>query len=281
MNAILIGALLAFTPMQQTDTTFAAGSATELRLDNMSGTTVVRGWDRAQVRIRARHTTRTSIDVRRSGSSLRVEGERQYGPAVGVDYEIDVPAGMNLNIDGVHNSADISGVNGAISVESVNGSITVVGGRGAIRLESVEGRVALSNAEGNIRVTTVNESVSVTNSSGDIHAETVNGGISMTGIRSSNVNASTVNGNVQYTGTIRDGGEYYVNTHNGSITLTIPSATNATVVVATHHGEFEVDFPVQVRDREARGRFEFRLGNGSARVELESFGGSIRLRRAN
>ena len=43
-------------------------------------------------------------------------------------------------------------------------------------------------------------------------------------------------------------------------------------------GDFESAFPVTITERHGK-RFEFTLGNGSARVELESFSGTIRLVR--
>ena len=54
----------------------------------------------------------------------------------------------------------------------------------------------------------------------------------------------------------------------------------ASVSLSTFNGDFDFDFPVTLT--ETRGgdkRFGFTLGTGSARIELSSFGGTIRLRR--
>jgi hypothetical protein len=51
-----------------------------------------------------------------------------------------------------------------------------------------------------------------------------------------------------------------------------------TITVATFNGDFESDFPVTIMGTRDK-RFSFTIGDGSARLELETFGGSIRLRR--
>jgi hypothetical protein len=50
------------------------------------------------------------------------------------------------------------------------------------------------------------------------------------------------------------------------------------VSVSTFQGDFESAFPVTLTEHRGK-RFDFTLGGGSARLDLESFGGTIRLVR--
>jgi len=84
---------------------------------------------------------------------------------------------------------------------------------------------------------------------------------------------------VTYDGALKDAGSYRFSTHNGEIAVTVPERANATVSVATYNGEFSSSFPVQLKETRRGKRFNFTIGNGGARVELESFQGEIRLRR--
>ena len=59
----------------------------------------------------------------------------------------------------------------------------------------------------------------------------------------------------------------------------MPANANATVSVNTFNGSFESDYPVTLTGKNQRRKFSFTIGNGSARVDLESFGGDIRLAR--
>jgi hypothetical protein len=64
------------------------------------------------------------------------------------------------------------------------------------------------------------------------------------------------------------------------LTIAIPQGTDADVLVSTYNGEFESDFPITLTEARGQGeRFGFTLGSGGARIELKSFGGTIRLTR--
>src|SRR5204862_7808580 len=90
----------------------------------------------------------------------------------------------------------------------------------------------------------------------------------------------TVNGNISYDGPIKDKGLYRLTTHNGMIAMPIPEKVNAMLTVRTYNGGFRSTFPLGSDTAERRNkRFTMTLGNGSAHVELESFGGTISLRR--
>jgi len=61
--------------------------------------------------------------------------------------------------------------------------------------------------------------------------------------------------------------------------LAIPERVNATIRVRTYGGSFRSTFPVKIDEENRQNRFTLALGDGSARVELESFNGSISLVR--
>jgi len=168
-------------------------------------------------------------------------------------------------------------------VETVHGNAKVTGGNGAVSLRSVEGVITVDKASGRVQATTVNEGIRITNSTGEITAETTNGNIFIDNAQTSNLEAFTVNGEVTFNGTIRDNGVYKLGTHNGDIRVGLGSANNATIFVRTFQGDFTADFPVQLPEgqnaRSGSKRFNFTLGSGSARIELQSFGGDIVLAR--
>src|SRR5438094_27709 len=112
----------------------------------------------------------------------------------------------------------------------------------------------------------------------NLTAETVNGDITLRRIESSNAEANTVNGDITYDGTIKDGGRYRFATHDGSLRVSVPEKANVAVSVSTFNGEFNSCFPVQLTGK-AKHRFNFTIGSGSARLELESFDGDIKICR--
>jgi gas vesicle protein len=62
--------------------------------------------------------------------------------------------------------------------------------------------------------------------------------------------------------------------------MPIADKANALLTVRTYNGGFRSTFPIGDPEKRNK-RFTVTLGNGSAHVELESFGGTISLRRPN
>jgi hypothetical protein len=94
---------------------------------------------------------------------------------------------------------------------------------------------------------------------------------------------STVNGDITFNGTVRDNGAYRLTTHSGDVRAGLSATANATVFVRTFQGDFSSDFPIQLPAGQSRDsgskRFNFTLGTGSARIELQSFNGDIHIAR--
>ncbi len=280
MTTTILGGLLLTTLAlgQQTDTTFDVQADARLRLSNPGGTVLVQTWDRSAVRIQAEHSRRSTIAVRNSPQLVVIEEKTERGPGSLVDYELTVPRTMHLQLEGSYSDFDIRGAGGDVIVESLDGNIKVSGGNGRINLESVHGSLTLSGGQGKIQLETVNDYIDVEDASGEFTAETVNGRIVLKDVDFTSAEATTFNGSIIHDGPIRDGGRYWFASHRGSITVGIPEGTNATVSVASPRGRFTSDFPVEMPEN-AKSRFEFTLGSGSAVLELESFGGKIHLRR--
>src|SRR6266853_629531 len=223
----MLATLATFTALafaQQTDTQIAVRQGIRLEVNNYGGGIVVKAWNQNAVRVHAEHSSRDYVDVNLEPSVLTVKAASRRGPPGVVDYTINAPAWMALNLAGMSTDIEVDGTQGAVT------------------------------------------------------AETVSGDIELEGIESSNVDVNTVSGDVLYEGTIKDAGHYRFSTHNGDVTLAIAEKVNATVSVATFNGAFDSSFPVSVTGT-TKHRFGFTIGSGSARLELETFNGDIKLRR--
>ena len=267
----------------RTDQTLDVTKGTRLVLSNNAGEVVVRSWDRDQVRVQATHTDRERVDIQTADNTLRIRGRATRGPSNLMDYQITVPRWMPVNLSGTYLESTIEGTTAEVSVESVHGNIRVVGGTGNITARSVEGLITIDKASGKVQATTVNEGIRLTNVSGDMTADTTNGDIVIENAQTSSLQVSTVNGDVTFNGTMRDGGVYRLTTHGGDLRVGLGGSPNATVFVRTFQGDFNADFPIQLPEgqsaREGSKRFNFTMGSGSARIELQSFNGDILVAR--
>ena len=268
----------------QTDETVPVERGARLSINNFAGEVVVHTWNKDAVHVVARHQLRTTVRLRPSPTVFAISASGERGPAGSVDYDITAPSWMPVRVEGTYNFVTIDGAQSEVFANTVRGDVTIKGGTGTITAKSVEGEVHVQGARGRVVASSVNEKVTIADARGEIVVDSVNGAITMTGIDSSSVDASTVNGTIVYEGKLADGGHYSFGTHNGDLLLGLPDVVNATFTIRTYQGSFRSDFPLPGVGRDAfdRGRrVTTSLGNGSADVTLESFGGSIRLRKGS
>jgi len=278
-TALALAAAVALQP--QTDTTFAVPAGARLQIENHSGSIRIGTWDRSEVRVRADHGSRDVIDIGLRGSTVRVQAERSRGMAGEVDYELTLPRAMAVAIDGVETDVTADGMGGDLVVHTVDGDVTVRGAGGAVELHTVEGDVEVDGGVGRITIDAMEGDVRISGAQGILSVETVEGDVTLENVESADVDVGSVEGDIAYSGPIRDGGRYRLTSHEGDITLMSAPGLNATIAVATFDGSFEADpaFSVQVQQMRPGRRFSFTLGSGSARIELETFEGEIRLER--
>jgi DUF4097 and DUF4098 domain-containing protein YvlB len=276
--AALTAAVLT-TSTTETDTTFAVKPGTRLELNQFAGSIAVQTWTKNAVRVVATHSSRVEIEISGGAPVLAIQAVHYRGLPTNVDFQLTVPKAMALTLSGVNTEISVDDSGGEISIETVQGEVTVTGGSKIIQASSVDGEVHLSDATGRIECSSVNGAVQIERSSGPVVASSVNGEIVLKAINSDDVEGSTVNGTVDYDGALKDGGSYRFSSHNGEVSVAIPERANATVSVATFSGDFTSPFPIPLTEQRHGKRFSFTLGTGSARLELESFQGGIRLRR--
>src|SRR2546425_3149847 len=262
----------------QPDTTIPVRPGTSLEIENFGGTIDVKTWDKDALKIAADHSLRDRVRIVRTGSAIRLKVKsRRWVPAE-IRYRITAPRWMKLELSGVNTDIDVEDSRGEVRAETVQGDITLKGGQGFASLSSIQGEVTAQGVRGRVEVSSVNQGVHVVNVTGPIFAESVNGAIMIEGAQSDSVEASTVNGPVTYEGKVSDVGYYRFATHNGCIDVAMPEQSNATLSLSTFSGGIDSSFPVTLKKIRSK-HFETTLGNGHAKFELESFQGTIFLRR--
>jgi DUF4097 and DUF4098 domain-containing protein YvlB len=135
----------------------------------------------------------------------------------------------------------------------------------------------------NIRLTaeTVNGRVEAENMGRFVRASSVNGSVRVS--TKAWVEMSSVNGSLDgrigrsdWTGTLK------AESVNGSITLELPSNTNADVSFKSVNGKLESDFPLTVQGSMGGGRMvRGKIGDGGRELKVETVNGSVHLRKAS
>lgn len=206
------------------------------------------------------------INIDSTGNELKIttEIERNNGlfkrhKGGKVDYNIKVPAGMNVEIDNVNGDITLISINGDIDIETVNSAINLAYCTGSIKIDGVNGGV-------NCNI----------DSTKGINIELVNGIVKLGGLKntSADVNASTVNGrvkfkNLQFTNMVSEkrslsgmlgkgGNTISVNTVNGAITLDADKVNYKKDININFKLDFDGDEKIQILEDEHDGiDFEF------------------------
>jgi DUF4097 and DUF4098 domain-containing protein YvlB len=263
----------------ETDKTVPVTRGQRLNVAADAGEVVIKSWNQDSLRVQARHSPRTSIEIQTASNIVNIR-KRASGPSQSVDYEISAPTWMPIRVTGQFIFIGIEGVQSEVYAETVSGDIVVKGGAGFVTAKSIQGEIIVEDAKGKISATTVNEGVRITGASGEIAVDSTNGDITMTKIDAKSIDVGSVNGNIRFEGTFANPGQYRFATHNGNITMVLPDSTNATFTVRTYNGDFSSNLPTKAAGEVRRGRrATYVVGNGGAEVDVESFGGNVRLRR--
>jgi DUF4097 and DUF4098 domain-containing protein YvlB len=217
-----------------------------------------------------------------SSVRIQIEPEERHG-AGNADLDLTVPVGTRVQIDGFSAPYTVKGVRGEVKLESMSGSAEVDDALGNVSIATVSGNITASNINGDLRANAVSGRLDISNVNGDIEGESISGHIWITGAKSRLARAETVSGSVSYTGTVDPSGTYTFKSSSGRITLAVPADIGATVGLETFSGNVDSDFPVTLGSGTNRigrdSKFEFKIGNGRARIDLETFSGNIKIQR--
>src|SRR5436309_1620581 len=143
----------------------------------------------------------------------------------------------------------------ALSLSGTYADITVDGVQGAISAETVNGEVNVRGGKGNITLHSIQGTVTLADASGRIEVNSVNEDIELTNVS----------------------GEIKVETTNGGIMMS--GIQSSSVDAGTINGDIDATFALPLTSTTGKHRKTFKIGSGSARMELESFQGDINMRR--
>jgi DUF4097 and DUF4098 domain-containing protein YvlB len=283
LACLVVSAGTAGAQRASVDTSIAIGDNGTLSVSIYSGRVNVTAGSDSRVTIKG-NAASEDLSIRSRSNGVRVQLDHGSHNSR-VELDITVPTGTRVVMDGFAANFTVRGVQGETSLETLSGHITVAGAIGKVNLESVSGHIEATDIKGDVTAESVNGRVTVSNIEGDVTAESVSSALVISGASARSVRAETVSGSLSYDGTIEPAGNYSFTTHSGPLTLAVPANAGATVSLETFNGSVDSDFPVTlesgVNRREGESQFEFRIGNGRARIALETFSGNIRIERGS
>ncbi|MGH9449232.1 MAG: DUF4097 family beta strand repeat-containing protein [Terriglobia bacterium] len=271
--AVAPAAALASGPFQRT-ATFYTTRAPRISVTNLTGTVIIRGWDRPQVDaiygIASPHIEIDTEQVPSQGEAEKIQlathllDRSLQGANAKVDYTLDVPMGSSLEIRNPQGSVRIDSLSGDTWVQSVGGNIYISDASGQIIAHSLGGQIEIDRA------------------SGYIEASSVTGNLKFVSPTSSQIHASTTSGQISYQGKLVPAGDYVMSTYNGDIDFVCPPSSSFELNARSVHGKLDNQLKLVRRNHHpsvsSYGTALFGMHNqGTATLELTSFRGTIRI----
>jgi hypothetical protein len=272
-TALALATMLAAPATQ--DTTVALRPGDRIVIEALSGDVSVVSWDRDVLEVREDDET-AALKVERSGSTVRIAHGDERRRRRTVEATIRLPSWIDLQIGGPTLDVSVRGVRGRLEVGNVRGDIQIVDA-GWVDVRSIDGKIVVIGATGGVNATSQADDVHLSRVTGPVSVHSGSGDVELEDIRSESVRAETQDGDIDFSGTISDSGDYGFFVHDGDATIAIPSSAHARVSVSTFDGEFESEFPVRLEQFSGGREFEFTVGEGTARLQIQVFDGEIRL----
>lgn len=260
------------------------------------GNVKINGWDRDEIRAYVDGGSAVGFKVLQLKNQnpvwvkvLGYDPQKNKEPGLdecisGNEIELDVPQGATVGISGREMAIRIRSVN-KVKVENVAGSILLNNIAQGVSAKTQEGDVIIENSGGTMTLFTSNGNIvafgTEANDIGDTFtAKTSSGAITLQNVEQRQIQASSISGSIRYNGEIASGGQYSFGTTNGSINLLLPANTSCKIK-AFYGGSFQSEIPLEdiVKTPSPVQSLTARIGSGDASVLLNTFGGTIRIRK--
>jgi DUF4097 and DUF4098 domain-containing protein YvlB len=274
-------------------------------ISNIAGDILITGASGDEVAIeavkRARGSSRSLASVRIDvdGRPGRVDvrtTHTAWNDRVAVDYTVMVPAGVAVEARSVSGDVTVRSVQGSVRAETISGNVTTAATTRLELAKSVSGNVNLTDGG-------TDSDLSASSVSGEIRARglkahgidlrTVSGDMQLVDVTCDRLGAQSVSGGVEFTGTLAKSGRYDLNSHSGTVRLTLSGATGFELTGTTFSGSIRSGLPLTIGGTaerspgdgviRRRGRNDRAIqatsGDGSAVLTIHTFSGDIIISR--
>ncbi len=276
----------AFAAQDITKRATVAADAT-IDVSNVQGRVDVTAWDRNEVELTARlESDKDELTFEATERQVRIEVERpdnrKYRGEDDAILTIKAPKNVRLLVDTVSADITVNGTRGEQRLESVSGTIRTQAFDQRVSLHSVSGDLILAGAGGKAPVSTENVSgtTRVTGVRGSYDGEAVSGDIHAAIAAADRVRTDSVSGDVDIQAELTAAASVEMESISGAVALTMKPPVNAQFDIESFSGDIENCFGQAARDTSKfspGSELSFRQGSGSARVEIQTLSGDIRI----
>jgi DUF4097 and DUF4098 domain-containing protein YvlB len=228
------------------------------------------------------------------GSLIRIGGGRQGGGDADVDYTIIVPqdtqlrsiAGSgDLEVQGIEGPANFTSGSGDVHASEINKDVQIVCGSGDVVLSRVKGQVQVNTGSGDISLDTIggqirlqtgSGSIEITNPSQALEVSTGSGDVTLKEA-SADIRVRTSSGDIDVEGNPGESNYWDFHTVSGEVVLHVPPNAGFRLYAHSKSGDIDAAIPIMMEGTAAKHELRASIGDGKARVEIQTSSGDISL----
>ena len=225
------------------------------------------------------------IEVRGTGSGLEVWADITVAVPRQKEAVIEQRVG-SVTADKVHGDLVIDTGSGSVKTREVTGDMVIDTGSGEVHAENTAGELSVDTGSGAVVVEGfVGDKLHIDTGSGSVKAQKIecdilyvdtgSGGVEVATARAQRAKIDTGSGSVKVQLDRMGDGRFVLDTGSGSVDLALPSDASASVLADTGSGQIRVQIDGVEYETKSRDRVEFTVGNGDARVVVDTGSGSI------
>src|SRR6202050_2413078 len=291
------------------DRTFTVSGPVRLELENASGSSRVTVGSPGEVRVHAEFRVHSwpwedpgkilrdvaaNPPFSQQDSLIRIGHSNQDTSQLSAEYSVTVPPDTemrgvigsgNLEVNGIAGPANFTVGSGNISATAVRSDIRAIVGSGNVTLTDSQGRIDAIGGSGNVDIRGAKDEVRARTGSGNVRieqpgsiveAEAGSGRIEVRGA-TADLRLRTGSGEINVDGNPGPSSYWDIRANSGEVELEVPSSASFRFYARSGSGDINVTSPSVNEKTPGKHDFEARIGDGKARVEVETSSGSVSL----
>ena len=284
MTLIIAGLFLAAPLLaEEVDKTLDAAPDGEVDISNIAGSITVDGWSRNAVEVTGtlgRNVEKLVFERDGDNILIQVKVPRKGGRGTDAELSIRVPENSSIDVSGVSSDITVASVRGVQRLQTVSGDVETESFGNDVSAESVSGDVEVEGdaSDNETSISTVSGDVVRERGSGIVRAGSVSGDVTVDQGSFSRAALGTVNGDVIFRSGLRKGGRFSAETVNGDLDIEFVGDVSARVEIETFNGSIRNCFgpePERTSKYTPGLELSFTEGNGDGRVEMSTMNGDI------
>ena len=259
-----------------------------VQIEILSGRIEIEGWDRNEVVVRVGGDSAAAVDVKASRRRIRIRGPKFRGDRsirnmedFEVDVHVSVPAHSRIEVKTTNGRISAEGVAGTVEFITANGNIEVRGKPTEAKLETINGSIKLEGRGTLVDARTVSGSIDLSGVGSELFASAISGSIRAEAESLERIDMKTLSGSIELTTRLDDGARVNLKSFSGAIELEVPGDTSSRFEIRSFSGGIRNELPItDTTSAGGQGRhLRFTSGEGEGRVTIESFSGSVEIRK--